>query len=291
MAKADIDGRRVGEVSLRPDGAFRGPDEPETRGRFRRLPAMSTSRPPKILRLVDYPTRDGKPVGETPIHRDILVESIQDLRPHFADDPMIYISGNMLLYYVEGDKHKHVSPDVFVVRGIPDTYRDAYFLWVEGKGPDLVIELTSRSTRKVDIERKYELYRDVLRVAEYFLFDPKAEYLKPPLQGHRLVGGQYVPIEPMNGRLPSAVLGLHLERDGHVLRFYNPATGAWIPKDREFREAYPEVQAALQQSEAERQRIEAHYQQSEEERRAAEDELQRLRQEIEALRRRTPDVS
>src|SRR4051812_21076010 len=162
---------------------------------------MSASRVPKPLRLVDYPTGDGKPVGETPIHRDNLLESIRDLQNHFDGEEMIYISGNMFLYYVEGDRRKHVSPDVFVVRGIPNTYRDAYFLWVEGKGPDLVIEMTSRPTRKEDMEKKYALYRDVLRVGEYFLFDPKAEYLKPSLQGYRLVDGQYVPIEPEDGRL------------------------------------------------------------------------------------------
>ena len=42
----------------------------------------------------------------------------------------------MFLYYVRGDKRRHVSPDVFVVRGVSNRYRDAYFTWIEGgKGP------------------------------------------------------------------------------------------------------------------------------------------------------------
>ena len=47
-----------------------------------------------------------------------------------------------------------------------------------------------------------------MQVAEYFLFDPRGEYLSPALQGYRLIEGQYVPIEPVSGRLPSVELGL-----------------------------------------------------------------------------------
>ena len=47
---------------------------------------------------------------------------------------------------------------------------------------------------------------------EYFLFDPRSEYLKPSLRGFRLIAGEYRPIEPIDGRLPSEMLGLHLEQ-------------------------------------------------------------------------------
>ena len=87
-----------------------------------------------------------------------------------------------------------------------------------------MIEVTSKTTRKEDQKKKPILYRDVLKVAEYFLFDPTEDYLKPPFQGFRLVDGQYVPIEPVLGRLPSTVLGLHLERSGVDLRLFDPTT-------------------------------------------------------------------
>ena len=48
----------------------------------------------------------------------------------------------------------------------------------------------------------------VLGVKEYFLFDPFEDYLDPPIQGYRLRKGAYVPIKPVNGRLPSQVTGL-----------------------------------------------------------------------------------
>src|SRR5206468_9734638 len=106
-----------------------------------------------------------------------------------------------------GNPRRHVAPDVFLVRGVAkEPPRDYYLLWKEEKGPDVVIEITSKTTRREDQKKKLILYRDVLKVPEYFQFDPTEDYLKPPMQGHRLLGGQYVPIEPAGGRLASAVL-------------------------------------------------------------------------------------
>jgi Uma2 family endonuclease len=178
---------------------------------------------------LDYPTSDGKPMAETDDHRDLMTALIGTLDRHFAADPQVYVSGNLLLFYEPGNKRRHVAPDVFVARGVPKASRLNYILWEEGKGPDLVIELTSGSTRKEDLEGKFRLYRDVLRVPEYFLFDPLMDYLDPPQQGYRLMAGEYVPIESVDGRLPSEVLGLHLERVGKQLRLYDPATDNLLP--------------------------------------------------------------
>ena len=180
-------------------------------------------------RDVDYPTRDGRPMGETDLHRNQIVDLIETLDDHFAADPNVYVSGDLLVFYERGNPRKHLAPDVFVVRGVPKRpLRENYLIWSEGKAPEVVIEVTSKTTRKEDKQKKWLLYRDVLRVAEYFLFDPTEDYLKPPFQGFRLLDGNYQPIEPVNGRLPSAVLGLHLERDGVELRLYDPSTGRWL---------------------------------------------------------------
>src|SRR5487761_1355758 len=194
---------------------------------------MATIPSPTRLRGADaeieYPTGDGRPMGETPLHRDNLITAVRTLERYFADQPLAYVSGNMFVYYEKGNRHKHVSPDVFVALGVPkDTPRDAYYIWEKGHGLDFVVELTSKSTQGEDLDDKMSIYQDEMPVPEYFLFDPKDEYLDPPLQGHRLREGKYVPIEMVDDRLPSEALGLHHERDGEWLRFYNPVTGGWL---------------------------------------------------------------
>jgi Uma2 family endonuclease len=184
---------------------------------------------------IEYPTTDGKPMAETDFHCLIIMALRQTLDFHFAADPMIYVSGNLLMYYVRGDKRKHVSPDVFVVKGVEKKKRPCYLTWEERKRPNAIIEVTSKSTRKEDTDTKFVLYRDVLKVKEYFLFDPFGDYLKPDrLRGYRLRKGDYEAIALVDGRMPSKELGLHLERDGDDLRFYDPATSAWLltPEER-----------------------------------------------------------
>jgi Uma2 family endonuclease len=178
-------------------------------------------------REIQYRTRDGRPIGETEPHRKKMVDLIDTLEDHFALDPNVYVSGNLLVFYERGNRRKHLSLDVFVVRGVPKLpIRDNYLIWREGKAPEVVIEITPKSTRREDERKKSTLYRDVMKIPGYFLFDPTEDYLKPHFQGFRLEGGEYMPITPVAGRLPSEVLGLHLERSGVDLRLYDPRRNA-----------------------------------------------------------------
>jgi hypothetical protein len=170
---------------------------------------------------------------------------------------------------------------VFVVRGVLKRLREYFLIWEEGKGPDTVIEMTSRSTSREDMEVKFELYRDVLKVREYFLFDPYDEYLRPSLQGFRLARGKYARIRPLAGRLPSKVLGLHLERQDWHLRLYDPNTQRLLLTPAEHVAAHQQAEAARQQAEAVRQGEAAARQQ-------AEAEVERLRRELETLRGQRP---
>ncbi|MDR3636681.1 MAG: Uma2 family endonuclease [Isosphaeraceae bacterium] len=236
---------------------------------------------------VEYPESDGKPMAETPVHRDNMIALIDVLRVRFAGDPMIYVSGNMFLYFERGNPRKCVAPDVFVARARADVRRRVYKTWEEGgRGPELVIEVTSPSTRDEDMEEKLALYRDTLRVPEYFLFDPLHEYLDPPLRGYRLVGGQYEAIEPVDERLPSAVLGLHFEAGEtllgfeageRLLRLYDPVSAQTLLTS-------PEARAVAERAweDAEQGRAQEHAA-----RLAAEEELAQLRRELNELRGRS----
>src|SRR5450755_4060946 len=152
---------------------------------------MSRLSSPRATKRITYPTSDGKPMAETDIHRRLMTELIAALQAFYASESLVYVSGNLLLFYEEGNKRRHLSPDVFVVRGVPKHERENYLLWEEGQSPQFVIELTSSSTRREDTAKKFELYRDILKVREYFLFDPMGDYLKPSMQGWRLVRGVY----------------------------------------------------------------------------------------------------
>ncbi len=249
---------------------------------------MSTVPRQRRPREIEYPTSDGKPMAETDLHREEMTDTIQTLEDRFADRPRVYVSGNLLLYYEEGNPRKHVSPDVLVSIGVSkEPRRDYYLAWKEGKSPDFVAEITSKTTKREDLTTKFAIYRDILRVPEYILFDPRAEYLKPPLQGFRLVGGDYVPIAPVDGRLPSAVLGLHLERDGERLRLFDPATGQYLltrlerqrSAERRAREEHHRAEEEHRRAEEEHRRAEEEHRRAEEERHRAEEQLVRAEQE------------
>jgi Uma2 family endonuclease len=213
--------------------------------------ATRTTTRPNVSRRhtkpVYYPESDGRPMAETDLHRDLMVDAIETLKDHFAADPHVYVSGNLLLYYEEGNPRRSVSPDVFVVRGVPAGRRRIYKLWDEGVAPQWVLEITSRKTRREDVHTKREVYAQ-LGVAEYFLFDPLTEYLRPPLQGNVLVNGEYVPLTPdADGSILSRQLGLTLVVRDSALRFVDPATGKMLPTRAEARD---QAEAARREAEA-----------------------------------------
>src|SRR5215475_7189396 len=145
---------------------------------------------------IHYPETDGKPMAETDVHIDVLIYLREALRDHFRDDPRVYVAGNMLFYYEEGNPAACVAPDVFVVQGVAKGERRTYRLWEEGQPPAVVFEITSRSTRLEDLGTKRALY-SMLGVQEYFLYDPLGEYLQPPLQGYWLQEGEYQRMPPI----------------------------------------------------------------------------------------------
>jgi Uma2 family endonuclease len=199
---------------------------------------------------IHYPATDGRPMAETDVHIDVLIYLREALRDHFRDAPQVYVAGNMLLYYEEGNPAACVAPDVFVVRGVAKGERRAYRLWEEGHPPAAAFEITSRGTRLEDLGTKRALYA-MLGVREYFLYDPLGEYLQPPLQGYRLQEGEYQRMPPGGqGALASQELGLELRIEEGRLRLVDSATGERLLTPAE-------VQAARRAAEAEVERLRA----------------------------------
>ena len=126
---------------------------------------MSTMLSPPLQRN-EYPESDGKPLGETDVHRREIAQIIEMLMLFFQSVADVYISGNLMFYYEEGNPGAVVSPDVFVVKGVPQGLRRTYKLWEEKYPPVAVFEITSRSTRLEDKGNKRALYA-MLGVREY----------------------------------------------------------------------------------------------------------------------------
>ena len=182
-----------------------------------------------------YPSSDGRPMAESDLHRREMVYLIETLEERYRGDGDVYVAGNLLLYYVRGDRKTCLAPDVFVVKGVPKRDRLSYLLWKEGQAPCFVIEVTSKSTRNEDIETKRDRY-ERMGVEEYFLHDPLGEYLHPPLQGYRLKDGRYRRISPEpDGSLLSWTTGLRLSREGEHLRLVELGAGKPLPSFQEIR--------------------------------------------------------
>ena len=74
-----------------------------------------------------YPETDGKPMAASDYHRRLLIWTLQALEAHFAQNPEVYISGDIMMYYREGDPRKSISPDVLVCFGINPKLRRRVF--------------------------------------------------------------------------------------------------------------------------------------------------------------------
>ena len=247
---------------------------------------------------IEYPTEDGVPLAEADYQAIPLMYAVTGLRYFFRRRPDVYVSGNLLIYYQEGNLNASVAPDVFVVFGVPNHIRPTYKVWEEGKSPDFVMEITSRHTRHKDEGAKRELYES-LGVREYWQYDPTGDYLEPRLRGMRLVGGEYEKLGETrlgDGTLAmySAVLGLEVRIEEEDLRFHDPETGESISTFTEHRQgrqqerlARQQAEQAQQQAEQERQQERLARQQAERDRqqeRQARQQAERDRQQAEAAR-------
>ena len=180
-----------------------------------------------------YPESDGEPMAETDKHRKLMMDFILMLEDHYKYDNDVYVSGNILMYYVEGNPKKCLSPDVFVTFGVEKKLRRTFLVWEEANTPNFVLEVASPNTFSNDMGQKKDLYASVLAVKEYYIYDP-LEQIVPSFIGYRLIDGVYQEIPVVNDRLPSETLGLELGEHNGELRLYDPKRLEWLrpPQER-----------------------------------------------------------
>ncbi|MCY4059961.1 MAG: Uma2 family endonuclease, partial [Gammaproteobacteria bacterium] len=166
--------------------------------------------------------------AETDLHYLRLAGAAYGIRRLLASRDDVYVGSNLLVYDEPGNPRRHLSPDIFVAFGVEAGSRDLYKIWEE-QPPAFVLEITSKSTRREDERTKRRRYAQ-WGVGEYFLYDPRGEWLSPALQGLALAGRRYRRMDEVllpNGErgLRSDALGICLWLRGAELRLFDPASG------------------------------------------------------------------
>jgi Uma2 family endonuclease len=217
-----------------------------------------------------YPSSDGEPLAETSVHADAIINTVVALRQYLAGKSAIVLA-DQFLYYAQGYPRLRVAPDVMVIYDVPPGARDNYKIWEEGQVPLVIFEMTSQGTREQDISFKKTLYEQ-LGVLEYWLFDPKGEWIPEQLRGYRLIRQEYELITDKR----SEALQLRLEIDEQLIAFYKQDTGEKLL-------APGELVEALQQEILAREQAEERAKQAEERAKQAELQVERLKEQLRSL--------
>ncbi len=130
-----------------------------------------------------------------------------------------------------------LSPDLLIAFDVePATIiaDNGYAIDYHGKAPDFVLEIAFPGAAHRDEVHKRQGY-EAYGVSEYWRYDYTDSHIySVNLAGDRLINGQYQPIpitEVSNARHwgYSAALGLYVCWEYGHLRWYNPATGCYLP--------------------------------------------------------------
>jgi Uma2 family endonuclease len=189
-----------------------------------------------------YPSSDGEPLAETYVHLYAILVTLEILKQYLQAQQATVLA-DQFLYYAQGFPRLRVAPDVMVIFNVAPGGRDNYKIWEEKQAPSVIFEITSEGTKDRDTGYKKTLYEQ-LGVKEYWLFDPKGEWIENKLKGYRWEKEVYEKITDNK----SEVLGLRLEVESELIAFYREDTGEKLL-------APSELSQALKESEEKAERL------------------------------------
>jgi Uma2 family endonuclease len=164
-----------------------------------------------------YPDQDGQPMSDNTKQFRWIVTIKENLELLFAENPDVFIAGDLLWYPVEGNNKIRQAPDAMVVFGRPKGDRGSYQQWVEGNiSPQVVFEILSPGNRMGEMARKFQFYDDY-GVEEYYIYDPD----HPDLTGWIRTNGRLQVIDEVQGWI-SPRLGIRFELASNTLEIYRP---------------------------------------------------------------------
>jgi Uma2 family endonuclease len=171
------------------------PEEEELKEQTRtRAPNYTVVLDPAAYTGLTIPESDGEPMDSI-WHRDCMMLLISVVAHHCRDRNDYLVGGNNFIYF-NPDQIRNMDyrgPDFFYVKDRVDRTRKRKYwaVWKEnGRVPDVIIELLSPSTEREDRTTKFTIYEQVLRVPEYFMYDPETH----TLDGYRLSRKRYRPL-------------------------------------------------------------------------------------------------
>ncbi|MEW6498863.1 MAG: Uma2 family endonuclease [Cyanobacteriota bacterium] len=211
--------------------------------------------PTDTAAAIIYPDSDGQPMADNTKQFELIVLIKKNLDLLFANDPNVFVAGDLLWYPVEGDNKTRQAPDAMVVFGRPKGDRGSYKQWEEDNiPPQVVFEILSPGNRLKEIAKKFKFY-ERYGVEEYYVYDPDGIELIGWLRSEE----QLEVIEEMNGWV-SPRLGVRFQLTSDNLEIYTPSGERFLTfvELAQLREQERQrADEALNQLEQERQRYQA----------------------------------
>ena len=164
-----------------------------------------------------YPDSDGQPMADNTKQYRWIVTIKGNLDAIFADNPNVFIAGDLLWYPVEGSNTIRQAPDAMVAFGRPKGDRGSYMQWREDDiAPQVVFEILSPGNRGGEMAKKFQFYQRY-GVQEYYVYDPD----DIELIGWQRDGYYLEVIENIDG-WTSPLLNIRFELASDTLKIYQP---------------------------------------------------------------------
>ncbi|WP_373539240.1 Uma2 family endonuclease [Chamaesiphon sp.] len=163
-----------------------------------------------------YPDSDGLPMSDNTKQFRWIVTIKENLELIYAQNPDVFVAGDLLWYPVEGNNTIRQAPDVMVAIGRPKGDRGSYQQWREaGIAPQVVFEILSPGNRMGEMNRKLHFYEQY-GVSEYYIYDPD----RIDFAGWMRDGDRLVAMEDLTD-WTSPLLEIRFKLDGE-LEIYRP---------------------------------------------------------------------
>lgn len=187
---------------------------------------------------ISYPEQREDDMGETSIHINLVANVLNILKLFFKERKDVFLSANMNLYYEKDNPNKWFAPDILIAFGVPNHERSSYQIWEENVSPQVIFEVSSERTWKIDVSEKLETYAQ-LGVEEYYILDPEFAYLPAPIMAFHYHGDRLLTTTVNNERIFSPRLGLEIVRTENNFRLFDPGKNEFL---RTLEEAESEVE-------------------------------------------------